>query len=134
MRLAPCPALIQWLLAPVLFYLGAKLSLALALAPDALVMLWLPNGVLLAVLLRCGFQRYASFAGAIVLAEIAADYPSFSVLEAILFAFINLAEATITFLLLRRWHFDPAFSTPADLAKFSPRRLYDRRVLSCGSV
>jgi diguanylate cyclase (GGDEF)-like protein len=110
--------IMQLLIAPVLFYAGAKLSLALALAPQALVMLWMPNGVLLAVLLHYGWRRYGYFAAAIIVAEIAADWPTYSLFEAILFGCINLAEATVAFLMLRRWHFDPAFTTPADLAKF----------------
>ena len=108
----------QLLIAPVLFYAGAQLSLSLALAPQSLVMLWMPNGVLLAVLLLYGLRRYGYFAAAIIVAQIAADWPTYSLTEAILFAGINLAEATVAFLLLRRWRFDLAFTAPADLAKF----------------
>lgn len=118
MGIALSPPIMQLLVAPVLFYAGAKLSLALALAPQALVMLWIPNGVLLAVLLVYGMRRYGYFAAAIIVAEIAADWPTFSLTEAILFACINLAEATGAFLLLRRWRFDLGFTTPGDLAKF----------------
>ena len=81
-------------------------------------MLWMPNGVLLAVLLLYGWRRYGYFAAAIIVAEIAADWPTYSLAEAILFGCINLAEATVAFVLLRRWRFQPAFTTPADLTKF----------------
>jgi len=118
MGIALSSPIMQLLIAPVLFYAGAKLSLALALPPQPLVMLWMPNGVLLAVLLVYGLRRYGYFAAAIIVAEIAADWPTYSLIEAILFACINLAEATGAFLLLRRWRFDLAFTTPADLAKF----------------
>lgn len=111
------PAAVQLLLLPLLFYGGAKLSLSLAVQPE-LVMLWLPNSILLAGLLHYGTRRYASFAAMIVLAEIAADYPTFTLIEASLFGAINLMEATIAYALLRRWRVDTAFSTPADIARF----------------
>jgi len=107
----------QLILLPLLFYAGARLSLALAILPE-LVMLWLPNGILLAGLLHYGTRRYGAFAVMILLAEIAADYPTFSILQATLFGLINLLEVTIAYALLRRWRFDPRFSTPADMARF----------------
>lgn len=109
---------IQLILVPVLFYLGAKLSLALAVMPEVVVMLWIPNSILLATLLHYHGRRYAIFAASIIAADIAADYPTFSLIEAVLFGAINLLEVTIAYLLLRRWRFDPRFATPSDIAKF----------------
>jgi integral membrane sensor domain MASE1 len=40
------------LLLPLLFFLGAKLSLVFAVTPEVLVMLWIPNSIILAVLLH----------------------------------------------------------------------------------
>lgn len=108
---------IQLILVPVLFYLGAKLSLALAVAPEV-VLLWIPNSVLLAALLHYQGRRYAGFAALVIVAEIAADYPTFSLAHAVLFGAINLLEVTVAYLLLRRWRFDPRFATPNDIAKF----------------
>jgi diguanylate cyclase (GGDEF)-like protein len=105
------------ILVPVLFYIGAKLSLALAVAPEV-VMLWIPNSVLLAALLHYRWRRYFYFAALVIVAEIAADYPTFSLAQAVLFGAINLLEVTIAYLLLRRWRFDPRFTTPNDIAKF----------------
>jgi diguanylate cyclase (GGDEF)-like protein len=109
---------IQLLLVPVLFYAGVKLSLAFAVLPEVVVMLWIPNSVLLATLFHYGFRRFGYFAVLIVAAEIAADYPTFSPLEATLFGTINLIEVTIAYGLLRRWRFDPRFPAPVDIAKF----------------
>jgi integral membrane sensor domain MASE1 len=50
--------LVQLVLLPVLYYVGAKLSLTFAVMPEVLVMLWLPNGVLLAALLHYHLRRY----------------------------------------------------------------------------
>ena len=109
---------IQLILVPVLFYLGAKLSLAFAVMPEVLVMLWIPNSILIAALLHYQGRRYAWFAALIIVAEIAADYPTFSLTEAVLFGAINLLEVTIAYGLLHRWRFDPRFAVPDDIAKF----------------
>ena len=109
--------LVQLILLPLLFYGGARLSLSLAVQPE-LVMVWLPNSILLAGLLHYGTRRYASFAVMILLAEIAADYPTFTLLQASLFGIINLLEATIAYALLKRWRVDTGFRTPADIARF----------------
>ena len=112
-------AAFQLLVPPVLFYLGVKLSLLFALTEDTIVMLWMPNGILLATLLRFGFKRYGLVALAILIAEVAADYPTFSLAESLAFGVINVLEATGAYVLLRRTGFDPAFPQPVDLAKFA---------------
>lgn len=106
------------MLLPVLYYVGAKLSLILAVMPEVVVMLWLPNGMLLAALLHYDLRRYVYFAAGILAAEVAADYSTYSLTEALLFGAINLLEVTLAYLLLRRWRFNPAFAGPGDLAKF----------------
>lgn len=111
--------LIQLVLIPVLYYLGAKLSLALAVTtPEVLVTLWVPNSLLLAALFHFQLRRYAAFAAMIIVAEIAADYQTYSLAESVLFAAINLLEVTLAYLLLRRWRFDTRFTAPGDLWKF----------------
>ncbi len=111
--------LIQLVLLPVLFYLGAKLSLALAVTtPEVLVILWVPNSLLLAALFHFQLRRYAAFAAMIIVAEIAADYQTYSLTESTLFGTINLLEVTLAYLLLRRWRFDTRFAAPGDLWKF----------------
>jgi integral membrane sensor domain MASE1 len=63
-------------------------------------------------------RRYACFAALIIVAEIAADYPTFSLVEAALFGAINLLEVTLAYLLLRHWRFNPRFAVPSDIARF----------------
>ena len=60
--------LLQLVLIPVLFYSGAKLSLAFAVMPEVVVMLWLPNGLLLATLVHYHLRRYSYFALLIIVA------------------------------------------------------------------
>jgi diguanylate cyclase (GGDEF)-like protein len=110
--------LLQLVLIPVLFYSGVKLSLAFAVMPEVVVMLWLPNGLLLATLVHYRLRRYVYFALLVIVAEIAADYPTFSIVEAALFGAINLLEVTIAFLLLRYWRFNSSFAAPSDITKF----------------
>jgi integral membrane sensor domain MASE1 len=110
--------MIQLILLPLLYYIGVKLSLALAVLPEVVVMLWIPNSVLLAGLIHYKGRRYVFFAGLIVLAEIAADYPTFALTEAAAFGAINILEVSLAYLLLRYWRFDSRFATPADIAKF----------------
>lgn len=102
----------------VLYFVAVKISLWFAVTPDVLVMLWIPNGLLLAFLIHHHFQRFALFAVAIAVAEVAADFASFSLLEALLYAGVNLLEATVAFWILRKWKFSPRFAAPQDLGKF----------------
>lgn len=101
----------------LLFFYGAKLSLAFAVMPEVLVMLWIPNAIVLAALLRGRGGGYAWMA-AIVAGELAADLPTFSWMEALSFGAINVLEVGIAFMLLRRWRFDAMFAAPSDIAKF----------------
>jgi diguanylate cyclase (GGDEF)-like protein len=115
----PAPlTLVQLVLVPALFFLGAKLSLAFAIQPESLVILWMPNGLLLATLLHFGLRRYGWFAAGILVAEVAADYPTYQLIESLLYGAINLGEATLAWTILRHWRFNPSFSAPRDLGCF----------------
>lgn len=109
---------LQLIALPCIYYAGAKLSLAFAVMPESLVMMWIPNGILLAALFHFHVRRFGYFVALIIAAEIAADHSAFTVVESALFGVTNLLEISISYFLLRRWHFDPRFSTPRDLATF----------------
>lgn len=109
---------LELLLLPLLYFLGAKLSLAFAVMPEVLVMLWIPNSIILAALLRGRGKPYVVLAALIIAAEIAADHGTFSVPESLLFGGVNIVEVATAYVLLRRWDFDPRFASPADIAKF----------------
>lgn len=114
-------AITRWwklLLLPLLFFLGAKLSLVFAVTPEVLVMLWIPNSIILAVLLHGRGRPYAVLAALIIGAEIAADTPTFSLAEAALFGCVNILEVATAYMLLRRWKFDARFASPVDILKF----------------
>src|SRR5687767_12095627 len=88
-----------------LYYAAAKLGM-LTVMPEGIAVFWPPNGIILAALLYFRGARLPAFAAVVVAAEVAADVPSFSVTEALLFGLINFAEAASAFLLLRRLRFD----------------------------
>lgn len=113
------PRLIDLVLVSLLYFLGAKTGVALTVMPEGMAILWPPNGVLLAALIRYQGRGFPALAGFILLAEVAADLPTFSLIEALLFGVNNIAEAGIAYALLRRWRFDPRFSGPSDIVKFT---------------
>ncbi len=111
-------AWLELLLLALLYFAGAKLSLAFAVMPEVLVMLWIPNSVILAALFRGRGRPYPVLAVLMIGAEIAADCPAFSLPEALLFGGVNVVEVGTAYALLRRWDFDARFASPADIAKF----------------
>lgn len=102
----------------VLYFIGARIGVAFTSMPEGTAVLWPPNAVLLASYLLLGRAGYPGVSVAALLAELAADIPTFTVIEALSFGFINIFEATLAALLLRRLRFDANFPTIADLVKF----------------
>ena len=109
---------LQLVVLPLLFLAGAKLSLVFSVTSESLVMMWIPNSLVLAALLHFGWRRFPSFALAILVAELAADWPTYTVVESLCFGLINLLEVSAAACLLRRWRFDAHFRTPLDIGKF----------------
>lgn len=80
----------------------AKVSLSFATMPEGIAIAWFPNGLLLAIFLLRPYTEWKWFALIIFPAEIIADIPSFSVLQAIQFACVNLGETLTSAWLMRR--------------------------------
>lgn len=112
------PRLFHFILVPLLYYVAAKIGIALTVMPEGTAIVWPPNGFLLAALLRFRRRGYFVFAGLTILTEVITDVPRFSVVEAILFGVANVGEVTIAAALLARWRFNPRFVAVADLLKF----------------
>ncbi|PVY70089.1 PAS domain S-box-containing protein/diguanylate cyclase (GGDEF)-like protein [Tamilnaduibacter salinus] len=79
----------------LLYYAGAYIGVHYAALPDGIVVLWPPNAALLAAFLLLRWQQWPLAAVCVLIAEIAADVPVFTVLEATLFGLINITECTI---------------------------------------
>lgn len=112
------PRPIHFLLLPVLYFAAAKIS-QLTVMPEGIAMLWLPNSVVLAAFVRFQGRGMVYFSTLALAAEILADLPIFSLVEALIFGAANLLEATIAYVLLKKWRFDPRFASIHDLAKFA---------------
>lgn len=112
----PGPAQLALLFA--LYFLGGRLGMAFTVMPEGMAILWLPNAVVLAALLRFEARGYLAIAATAMAAEIAVGWGMFTLLESLLFGVVNVGESTLAYLLLRRWGFDPRFAEPVDLLKF----------------
>jgi integral membrane sensor domain MASE1 len=92
--------------------------MALTVMPEGLAILWLPNAVVLAALIRFEARGYWAIAATAMAAEIAVGWAQFSLAESALFGVVNVGESTLVFLLLRRFGFNASFVEPVDLLKF----------------
>lgn len=100
----------------LLYFAAVKLG-SLTLMAEGLAIVWLPNGFLLGFLLRFPARTPALLAAAFV-AELAAGFPTFGMIEAVAFALINIGEVMMARALLYRWKFANDFSNITDLPKF----------------
>jgi len=107
-----------YLAVPLGHYLGAKVGILFTAMPEGSAILWPANSVLLTALLLRKGRGIWPLAVLVMLAELLADLPSFSLVEALLFGAINVAESVLAFSLLRRRGFDLHFGTLADLRRF----------------
>src|SRR5687767_6694425 len=101
-----------------LYYAGAWMGMRLTVMPEGMVILWIPNSVVLSLLLITGGRYYLGIALIAICTEVAADLPHFSLQEALLFGVANVGEATLAFALLRKWRFDSRLATLSDVLKF----------------
>ena len=107
----------QLALVGLLYYVGAKIGM-LTVMPEGIAIFWPPNAVVLAALIHFRGRHLLQIAALVVAAEIAADVPTFSFTEALLFGLINFSEAAFAWALLQRLRFDARFPTVADAWKF----------------
>jgi diguanylate cyclase (GGDEF)-like protein len=112
------PGIAQLAVLFALYLLGGKLGMALTVMPEGLAILWLPNAVVLAALIRFEARGYLAIAATAMAAEIAVGWAQFSLLESALFGVVNVGESTLVFLLLRRFGFNASFVEPVDTLKF----------------
>ncbi|MGQ0526296.1 MAG: diguanylate cyclase [Betaproteobacteria bacterium] len=99
------------------YFVGARVGL-LTVMPEGIAIFWPPNALIVALLIQRQGANLLLIGAAVVAAEVAADVPTFSLTEALLFGLINFGEASLVWWLLDRWRFDPRFPTLADTGKF----------------
>lgn len=100
------------------YFLAGRFALHFTTMPEGTAILWLPNAVLLAALLIARPRDVPALAVAGLLAELAADWPAFTLVEALLFGLVNLCEVLLAWALLRRWGFDGRFTSLVDVSRF----------------
>lgn len=112
------PGPVAFLVVAVLYWVGAVFGSRMTMTPEAVSLLWPANAVLLAAFVRYGGQAWGRFSLIAIGAELAADLPRFTVSSALLFGGTNVLEATVAWLLLRAWGFDPRFERIEDVGRF----------------
>lgn len=84
------------------YYLGARLGVAASTMSEGIAIFWLPNGILLAALLLAPRRYWPLHLLAAVAGEIAADLPTFTLVQAFGFAAVNVFECLLAAYLLQR--------------------------------
>ncbi|MGH7714178.1 MAG: MASE1 domain-containing protein [Gemmatimonadaceae bacterium] len=112
------PRLADYVLVPLLYFVAARAAVSLTVMPEGTAIVWPPNGVLLAALLRFRMRGYLGLASLTIVAEAIADAPAFSLLQGALYGLVNVAEATLACAILTRWRFNASFMAPTDVVKF----------------
>jgi diguanylate cyclase (GGDEF)-like protein len=114
----PFPDLVVLLLVPLLYYLGARFAVSYTVVPEGLAIIWVPNSVVLSAFLVMQGRHFVPVALLATAAELAADLPTLSVGEALVYSTANVTEAWIAYSLLRHWQFDRHFTTLGDVKAF----------------
>lgn len=95
------PSWLVLLLLPVLHYGAIQLSFFCGKTAENEVIVWMPNAVLLAALLRFRGERGATMVALTVATNIAGNLPTAPWTEALLLSIVNVVEVGLTFLLMR---------------------------------
>jgi len=103
---------------PLLHFASVKLTFLCAFSPENEVVVWLPNAVLLAALLRFRGDRAWLMAALTFTSDLIANLPVFPPLQAALLSGCNLTEVVLTYALMRRAGASPGLERLKDLAAF----------------
>ena len=107
-----------YLLLPLLHFASVKLTFLFAVTPENEVVVWLPNAVLLAALLRYRGQRGWAMAALTYSSDVLAALSAFSTAGAVLLSLVNLAEVLLTYWLMRRLQVSRGLQRFRDFGKF----------------
>ena len=93
---------IALLLSTVYVLLGI-LSMKYVTMSSGIAIAWLPNSLLLAFFLLKDIKQWKYYIPFFVMAEIVADYSTFTIIQALQFAFINIFETTLAAFLIKKF-------------------------------
>jgi len=108
-----------YILLPLVHFASVKLTFFCAVTPENEVVVWLPNAVLLAALMRFRGQRGWLMAMLTLSSDIAANLAVFTPAVAVQLSAINLIEVVVTYLLMRRAGASADLKRVEDLRKFT---------------
>ncbi|WP_050477791.1 sensor domain-containing diguanylate cyclase [Herbaspirillum rhizosphaerae] len=108
-----------YLLLPLVHFASVKLTFFCAVTPENEVVVWLPNAVLLAALMRFRGQRAWLMAALAFCSDTGANLAVFTPAVAVQLSGINLIEVLITYLLMRRTGGVSDLKRVEDLRKFT---------------
>jgi integral membrane sensor domain MASE1 len=103
---------------PLIHFASVRLSFFCAVTPENEVVVWLPNAVLLAALLRFRGQRGWLMTSLTFSSDLIANLPEFPWKEAVLLSLVNVVEVVTTYALMRRTGASAGLERLQDLAKF----------------
>ncbi|MES2295579.1 MAG: MASE1 domain-containing protein [Pseudomonadota bacterium] len=106
------------LLLPVLHFAAIQLSFFCGKTPENEVIIWMPNAVLLAALLRYRGERGALMALLTFATNVAGNLPTAPWTEAVLLSVVNLGEVGMTFALMRVAGASPRLDHMRDFVSF----------------
>ncbi|MRX09993.1 diguanylate cyclase [Pseudoduganella sp. FT25W] len=112
------PGWVFCLLLALFHFASVKLTFFCAVTPENAVVVWLPNAVLLAALLRFRGQRAPLLAAITFTSDVLANLNAFPWYEAVLLSAVNLAEITFTYQIMTRSRASPRLHRLKDLVKF----------------
>lgn len=107
-----------YLLLPLFHFASVKLSFYCGVTRENEVVVWLPNAVLLAALLRFRGQRAWLMASLTFASDLVANLPEFPFPEAALLCLVNVFEVAATYLLMRRVGASSTRAGVQDFVKF----------------
>jgi integral membrane sensor domain MASE1 len=112
------PTWLFCLLLPLFHFASVKLTFFCAVTPENVVVVWLPNAVLLAALLRFRGQRGPLLAALTFTSDVLANLVPFPWYEAVLLSVVNLLEVVVTYLLMRHHRASFRLQRVQDLVTF----------------
>ena len=112
------PGWLVCLLLPLFHFASVKLTFFCAVTPENAVVVWLPNAVLLAALLRFRGRRAPLLCALTFASDVAANLPAFGWQMALLLSLVNQLEVLTTYALMRRYEASPRLQRLQDFVKF----------------
>lgn len=106
------------LLLPLFHFATVKLTFFCAVTPENVVVVWLPNAVLLAALLRFRGRRAPLLCALTFTSDVLANLNAFPWYVAVLLSLVNLVEVLTTFALMRRYRASSRLHRVQDFIKF----------------